>query len=111
MVGKVEKNYLEDLFDTLSKKKNKDVKNSYTSKLIKNPNLLSKKIGEESVEVIIEILNKDKDKLINESADLLYHLIVSWIYLDINPKNIWDELKQREVNVEINKKRKTPNGL
>ncbi len=93
------------------KKKNKDVKNSYTSKLIKNPNLLSKKIGEESVEVIIEILNKDKDKLINESADLLYHLIVSWIYLDINPKNIWDELKQREVNVEINKKRKTPNGL
>tara|TARA_B100001741_G_C16454017_1_gene551793 strand:+ start:105 stop:428 length:324 start_codon:yes stop_codon:yes gene_type:complete len=107
----VEKNYLEDLFDTLSKKKNKDEKNSYTSKLIKNPNLLSKKIGEESVEVIIEILNKDKDKLINESADLLYHLIVSWIYLDINPKNIWDELKQREVNLEINKKRKTPNGL
>ena len=95
----------------MSKKKNKDVKNSYTSKLIKNPNLLSKKIGEESVEVIIEILNKDKDKLINESADLLYHLIVSWIYLDINPKNIWDELKQREVNLEINKKRKTPNGL
>ena len=107
----MKKNYLEDLFDTLSKKKNKDVKNSYTSKLIKNPNLLSKKIGEESVEVIIEILNKDKDKLINESADLLYHLIVSWIYLDINPKNIWDELKQREVNLEINKKRKTPNGL
>ena len=107
----MEKNYLEDLFDTLSKKKNKDEKNSYTSKLIKNPNLLSKKIGEESVEVIIEILNKDKDKLINESADLLYHLIVSWIYLDINPKNIWDELKQREVNLEINKKRKTPNGL
>ena len=107
----MEKNYLEDLFDTLSKKKNKDVKNSYTSKLIKNPNLLSKKIGEESVEVIIEILNKDKDKLINESADLLYHLIVSWIYLDINPKNIWDELKQREVNLEKHKKRKTPNGL
>ena len=107
----MEKNYLEDLFDTLSKKKNKDVKNSYTSKLIKNPNLLSKKIGEESVEVIIEILNKDKDKLINESADLLYHLIVSWIYLDINPKNIWDELKQREVNLEKNKKRKISNGL
>ena len=73
--------------------------------------MLSKKIGEESVEVIIEILKKDKKKLINESADLLYHLIVSWIYLDINPKNIWDELKQREVNLEINKKRKTPNGL
>ena len=107
----MEKNYLENLFYTLSKKKNKDVKNSYTSKLIKNPNLLSKKIGEESVEVIIEILNKDKDKLINESADLLYHLIVSWIYLDINPKNIWDELKQREVNLDKNKKRKIPNGL
>ncbi len=103
----MEKNYLENLFITLSKKKKEDVENSYTSTLIKNPNLLSKKIGEESVEVIIEILKKDKKKLINESADLLYHLLVSWIYLDINPKDVLDELKHREVN----KKRKSSNGL
>ena len=107
----MDNNYLETLFLQLQKKKNEDIKKSYTAKLLNDPKLLAKKIGEESVEVIIEILNKDKDKLINESADLLYHLIVSWIYLDINPKNIWDELKQREVNLEINKKRKTPNGL
>ena len=104
-------NYLETLFLKLQEKKNEDIKKSYTAKLLNDPKLLAKKIGEESVEVIIEILNKDKDKLINESADLLYHLIVSWIYLDINPKNIWDELKQREVNLEKNKKRKISNGL
>ena len=107
----MEKNYLENLFVTLSKKRNEEIKNSYTSKLIKNPNLLAKKIGEESVEVIIEILNKNKKNMINESADLLYHLVVSWIYLDINPKNIWDELKNREVSLKLNKKRKSINGV
>ena len=111
MVGKVGKNYLENLYVTLSKKKNEDTKNSYTSKLINNPNLLSKKIGEESIEVIIEIMNKNKKNMINESADLLYHLIVSWVYLDINPENIWDELKNRETSLVSNKKRNIENGL
>ena len=91
--------------------KNEDTKNSYTSKLINNPNLLSKKIGEESIEVIIELMNKNKKNMINESADLLYHLIVSWVYLDINPENIWNELKSRETSSVSNKKRNIENGL
>ena len=41
-------------------------------------------------------LNKDKEKLINESSDLLYHLIVSWVYLDIDPEDVWSELKKRD---------------
>ena len=93
---KMEKYYLEKLFTKIQKQKNQSLEKSYTAKLLQNPNFLSKKIGEESAEVIVEILNKDKMKLINESSDLLYHLMVSWIYLDICPQDIWNELKNRE---------------
>ena len=90
--------YIEKLFNKIKKQNNKDSKISYTAKLLQNPNILSKKIGEESTEVIIEILNQDKRKLINESTDLLYHLMVSWIYLDIRPNEILEEFKKREKN-------------
>ena len=67
---------LEKLFDDLLKKKKFDKENSYTSTLLTNKNLLAKKIGEESIEVILEYLDNNKNKIIRESADLLYHLCV-----------------------------------
>ena len=56
---------LEKLFDDLLKKKKFDKENSYTSILLKNKNLLAKKIGEESIEVILEYLDNNKNKIIN----------------------------------------------
>ena len=87
---------LEKLFDDLLKKKKFDKENSYTSSLLTNKNLLAKKIGEESIEVILEYLDKNKNKIINESADLLYHLCVMWISSDIKPSDVWDELHRRK---------------
>ena len=86
---------LEKLFDDLSKKKKFDKKNSYTSTLLNNKNLLAKKIGEESIEVILEYLGNNKNKIIRESADLLYHLCVIWISADIKPADVWLELHRR----------------
>ena len=76
---------LEKLFDDLLKKKKFDKENSYTSSLLTNKNLLAKKIGEESIEVILEYIDNNKNKIIEESADLLYHLCVMWISADIKP--------------------------
>ena len=86
---------LEKLFDDLSKKKNFDKENSYTSTLLNNKNLLAKKIGEESIEVILEYLGNNKKNMIRESADLLYHLCVIWISADIKPSDVWLELHKR----------------
>ena len=80
---------LEKLFDDLLKKKKFDKENSYTSSLLTNKNMLAKKIGEESIEVILEYLDNNKNKIINESADLLYHLCVMWISADIKPEDVW----------------------
>ena len=87
---------IEKLFDDLSKKKIFDKKKSYTSSLLTNKNLLAKKIGEESIEVILEYLDDNKNKLIKESADLLYHLCVMWISADIKPDDVWEELHRRK---------------
>ena len=86
---------LEKLFDDLLNKKQFDKENSYTSSLLTNKNLLAKKIGEESIEVILEYFDDNKNKIVKESADLLYHLCVMWISADIKPDYVWKELHKR----------------
>ena len=87
---------LEKLFNDLLKKRKFDKEISYTSSLLAEKNFLAKKIGEESIEVIIEYLDNNKNKIIKESADLLYHLCVMWISADIKPVDVWDELHRRK---------------
>ena len=87
---------LEKLFDDLSKKKKVDKKKSYTSFLLAEKNFLAKKIGEETIEVIIEYLDNNKKNVIKESADLLYHLSVLWISADVKPLDIWNEFQKRK---------------
>ena len=51
---------------------------SYVNSLTKKGlDRILKKIGEEAGEVIIAAKNESKDELLNESADLLFHLIIT----------------------------------
>ena len=95
----------EILFKILTERKNFDIDKSYTAQLLNNPNLLAKKIGEESTELIIDLVNNNKTGIINESADLLYHLIVSWVSSGVHPKEIWDELSKRTLKSGIEEKK------
>jgi len=50
---------------------------SYTRKLLdKGPEHCAKKFGEEAVETVIAAVGNDRDHLIAESADLLFHFMV-----------------------------------
>jgi phosphoribosyl-ATP pyrophosphohydrolase len=50
---------------------------SYTRKLLdKGPEHCAKKLGEEAVEAVIAAIGNDREHLIAESADLLFHLLV-----------------------------------
>ena len=87
-------NYLEELIE---KKDDQNKKNSYTEKLLAgNLNKIIQKVGEESIEVLIEATLKNKKKTINESADLIYHLLVMWKRLDIRLVEIAEELDKRK---------------
>ena len=96
---------LEHLFNDLLKKKKFNKEISYTSNLLSNKNFLARKIGEESIEVILEYLNNNKDNIIKESADLLYHLSVLWISVDVKPNDVWNELQNRRGKSGLDEKK------
>ena len=100
---------LENLFNDLLKKKKFNKEISYTSNLLSNKNLLARKIGEESIEVILEYLNNNKDNIIKESADLLYHLSVLWISANVKPSDVWNELENRRGKSGLDEKKSRSN--
>ncbi len=91
LLGKV-LNDLEELI--CARKENK--KDSYTYNLLKkNISRVSQKVGEEAVEVVISSVECDKQAIIEESADLLYHLSVLWVKAEVSQKDIAKELINR----------------
>ena len=52
-------------------------KNSYVASLFREGiNKIAQKVGEEAVETVIEAKDADRERFLNESADLLFHLLV-----------------------------------
>ena len=100
---------LENLFNDLLKKKKFNKKISYTLNLLSNKNLLARKLGEESIEIILEYLNNNKDNIIKESADLLYHLSVLWISANVKPSDVWNELENRRGKSGLDEKKSRSN--
>jgi phosphoribosyl-ATP pyrophosphohydrolase/phosphoribosyl-AMP cyclohydrolase len=53
------------------------------------------KLGEETTELIIEAKNRDREEVIEESADVLYHLLVVLAEQGITPAEVFAELAGR----------------
>ncbi|HET7036168.1 MAG TPA: bifunctional phosphoribosyl-AMP cyclohydrolase/phosphoribosyl-ATP diphosphatase HisIE [Thermomicrobiaceae bacterium] len=69
---------------------------SYTSYLLaEGIDKIGKKIGEEAAEVIIAAKNGEPGALANESADLIYHLLVLLEASGVAPERVWDVLSTR----------------
>ncbi len=69
--------FLPQLQNLIDQRKKEMPEGSYTTKLFnKGIDKIAQKVGEEAVETIIEAKNTDDNLLLNESADLIYHLIV-----------------------------------
>ena len=87
---------LDALFSLVEERKKTKKKDSYTVSLLnKGIGEIAKKVSEETAETIIEAIKGKKKLVIQESSDLLYHLIVMWSKLGINPSQIWNELDKR----------------
>jgi phosphoribosyl-ATP pyrophosphohydrolase len=68
---------IHDLAATIDARAASDGEASYTRKLLdKGPEHCAKKLGEEAVETVISAVQNDRNHLIAESADLLFHLLV-----------------------------------
>lgn len=71
------KGFLYELERTIDQRISSDDPKSYTNQLFKRGiNKVAQKVGEEAVEVVIEAKDNNRDLFLNESADLLYHLLI-----------------------------------
>jgi phosphoribosyl-ATP pyrophosphohydrolase/phosphoribosyl-AMP cyclohydrolase len=93
----IEYNFLDNLYHTLLERKGADPKSSYVASLYnKGENSILKKVVEEAGELSFAVKDDDKDEIIYEAADLLFHSLVALAYKNIHPEAILNELKRRE---------------
>ncbi|SMC08352.1 bifunctional phosphoribosyl-AMP cyclohydrolase/phosphoribosyl-ATP diphosphatase HisIE [Nitratiruptor tergarcus] len=90
----------EDVVDTLyhviQEKKEADPEKSWTAKLFsKGENSILKKVVEEAGEFCFAVKDKNRDEIIYECADLVYHALVALAYSNISPELVRKELKRR----------------
>lgn len=88
---------IDEVYATIEERRKKPVEGSYTNYLFdKGLDKILKKVGEETAEVIIGAKNRDKDELIYELSDLVYHSLVLMVEQGILPDDIKNELKRRQ---------------
>jgi len=83
------------LSDLIRRRRETPVKDSYTSKLFSEGMAkIAKKLGEEAVEVVVSA-GQDRSRSIEETADLIYHLLVFLEERGIRLEEVVEELKRR----------------
>jgi phosphoribosyl-ATP pyrophosphohydrolase len=96
---------LDRLYTVIESRRAADPAVSHTAKLFqKGTRKIAQKVGEEAVEAVIEAVRGKRERLIGESADLMYHLLVLWADARIHPNEVWAELARREGVSGINEK-------
>ena len=87
---------LADLERIVAERASAPPEESWTAKLLAaGPERAAKKLGEEAVEAVIAAVKGDRDELIAESADLLYHLLVVLRSRDVAWRDVLSQLESR----------------
>jgi phosphoribosyl-ATP pyrophosphohydrolase/phosphoribosyl-AMP cyclohydrolase len=89
-------NFLSVLEKRIADRKNADPATSYSKRLMDSGlDKVAQKVGEEAVETVIAALAQDREALLGESADLLYHLLVLLQCKELTLAEVVDVLKKR----------------
>ncbi len=88
---------MDRLWSVVMSRRTADPATSHSARLLSRGTAkVAQKLGEEAVECVIEAVLGNKDAVIAESADVLYHLVVLWVASDVSPQEVWAELQRRE---------------
>jgi len=88
---------LDRLWAVVMSRRTADPAASHSARLLaRGTAKIAQKFGEEAVECLIEAVGGNREALIAESADVLYHLLVLWVDGGVRPEDVWSELQRRE---------------
>ncbi len=88
--------FLSSLQNFIEKRHEEMPEGSYTTSLFKDGlNRMAQKVGEEALEAVIEAVNGTDERLIYETSDMLYHLIVLLTSKGLRIEDVAKELQER----------------
>ncbi|OFI05364.1 phosphoribosyl-ATP pyrophosphatase [Clostridium acetireducens DSM 10703] len=103
---------IEKLYNTILERKLNRIEGSYTGYLFNEGiDKILKKVGEESSEVIIASKNDNKEEIVYEVCDLIYHLLVLMADRNVDINDILIELEKRSEKICNKKREKKVNKL
>ena len=98
-------NILEELYEVILSRRDADPKVSWTARLLlEAPQLPARKLGEEATEAIIAACAGNREELLAESADVVYHLLVVLAAAEIPLDELWAELARRRAQSGVEEK-------
>ena len=96
---------LEDLERIVATRGRSGDPQSWTAKLFdKGIGKASQKLGEEAVETVIAAVSQDRQAVVSETADLLYHLMVVLALSDVPLADVMAELERRTAQTGLQEK-------
>ncbi len=96
---------LADLEAIVDSRAQADPSQSWTAKLVAGgQDKAAKKLGEEAIEAVMAAVKQDRENLVYESADLLYHLMVVLKVADIPLQAVMQELERRTAQTGLSEK-------
>ena len=100
---------IEALEKRLAERASASPEQSYTAKLLaRGTAKCAQKLGEEAVETVIAAMSGDREELVKESADLLYHLLVLLRAEGVALSEVTDELDRRTAQSGLAEKAARP---
>lgn len=100
----------QDLWRTIEARRKASPDQSWTARLIADPQLAAKKLAEEAVETALAAAVGDKAAVAAESADLIYHWLALLAATGVTPDDVARELRAREGRSGLQEKADRPAG-
>jgi phosphoribosyl-ATP pyrophosphohydrolase len=87
---------LQAIYQVILERKHNPSESSYTATLIsKGIDKVLKKLGEEATELVIAGKGGAREEIIYETADLFFHTLILLGFYDIEPDEVYAELRRR----------------
>jgi len=92
--------FIDELIELINERADSNNENSYTAQLLDSGlSRCAQKVGEEAVETVIAAVNNNREELVNECADLIFHLFVLLKACELSFYDVLQCLRDRDRSV------------